>query len=662
MFTGIIQMVSRCFGAETPKACITTEKPQAISTFPSKERAFEELLNILCDGSQPWEIRDNACTEIALKLVEGDFDKMRSSRRALFSLLTPRDEKEFHKRLDRIEQTPKIYQRVLTLETKFQRSQVDTPNLDFQDICFSLGAIRGRASAQALIDTFSDALDYRDSSQFLKARGRCVRSLLGAIKDNPEDPRILVYLNEDICIEKISKSHIGVKTARGMLLFNKADEHKLSEDLERLKFENLNCSAEYLKALLHKTVLNNPPGYTEELQGNAAKQIASYCQGELSEKQISICRVDNLAHSDKDDLADLIRLTSFPLNRIVTHIIGIDLSVLSFREQFYLLNNLKEEPSDNVLEIANILKDYGIEGVKAFLALEYLGSNAKSLIKLFQDMDQSRKLIKEFSRAIDALDKFYSKMQDGVLSSENRKLITDNMLDYLHEAFLRRCCDVMLATLASEGSQDVDMSKIKKAEVALSGMRLLFEVLTIGPESGKYDIQRWDPESRDSHPDNLIFEIKDKVTGAELRLKMLFRASENPSGEARWNMELNFDRYSSNPELQQAFKHTVSYVGPPPKQKTASTLRCGLDLTRSGVVSLDIGRSAYQGKSFSTEGCVIGELMSDSSAWNQGHHNSLSFPSSMSDPKVFSGLIHSLKEYFLSQVVHGAASSITSRE
>lgn len=614
----------------------------------ANQKFFEEAFDCLCDRARPWVLRDEACTDIAWRLVDGNLNDRRNSRHALFSLITKKREVEFHSCMDRIELLPKIYHRVLTLDSRLKPVVAEDLKSVMKNISSSLTAFQGILSAGAIIDIFSDAYTYGNQSMFLQAHSQGIRWILRSIKQNPDDPMARDFLEECIKIEPISKANVGIKTAEAMLLFNRRDEQRLKDDIKMLQLENIEFNPDRLSTLLHNQLIpHNKNKGLEVLQGAAVDRIGSYCKGELTEKMIGIYRPDNISEVNDGDVKDLVRMISYPLNTTIEQILDIDLKQLTEREQFYLLKILKEGSTNEVTVIADLLKNVGIEGAKCFLLLEYLGSETANLLSLLEHKDRSRNLIREFCLAIDALEEFKTKLENKISDSADKQLLPDGTLSHLHEGFLRRCCDLLLSTANGINTEQGEVIKIRQAEVALSGMRVLFEVLATGASSEKYKITRWDAEGRDSHADNLIFDVEDQKAGGSLRLKMLFRQRASSAGEARWNIELNFDRYTSRPDLQAAFKHTVGYIGPPRREKLSSTLRCGLDLSEAGSVSLDIGRSAFQGKNFSTDGCVIGKLMASSSIWKQDHHNSLSFPSWYSDPQIFEKVVRELRQFFV---------------
>lgn len=309
---------------------------------------------------------------------------------------------------------------------------------------------------------------------------------------------------------------------------------------------------------------------------------------------------------------------------------GINISNLSVNEQYWLLQMLKTRDMTEIEPVKEFVKQYGSSGLRTFLALDYGKELGDKIVEI--GLENPEKLAGEvfdrYASLIDKSESLRAKMSEA-LNKESENL--GEFANYIQEAFLRRAKDLLLAS-----GKDV-----KGVLKAMDGLHLFLRIagdLNVG-ESYSWEVQ----ESGD--PQVKRYRVQDETSAYILRVST--RPEQNSAGQARINFELDFDTDRPNIAMQEAFKQVNEY--PQAKElrkqrKEESVLRIGLDLdNRNGKseVSLDFGRSKFEGEKIKRSGDVLGNLL----ALSGTNHTPESFPPEFSSPEKFKQIVLSFEAY-----------------
>ena len=327
---------------------------------------------------------------------------------------------------------------------------------------------------------------------------------------------------------------------------------------------------------------------------------------------------------------------------------SLNLNDLNSREQMCFLGVLRNKNLDEVKEINEFKKKYGLNGLRSFLASEYGEEFENSVLEVGEKLpkEKAEKIFSEYTKIVDLTQDFSEIFKKSFRLKESglNKEIIEKFPNQIYEAILRRAKDLIFAaSIILKEPEKTDL-KIEDVENAFIGFEKILDILkNLNKEdSDKYDIE---PE-KEKEKNFFDYLIKEKETGFEYRLNIFARPKEEKTAEARINFALNLNTKNPNQKLKDIFSQDLIY---PDKKIKKSQIRIGIDLDthyredpryKRVLISADIGTDFYKGKRLSRTGDVLGNLLKLSSEY--GHHNIVSFDEDFSKEENFSKICETL--------------------
>jgi len=225
------------------------------------------------------------------------------------------------------------------------------------------------------------------SNYLLSVRAREISTMLGESEYFPTEVR-------DVTPFELSK---------GVYAFNRHDdwlrvvpEEKNSDLEEAINDFNSNNEEIHNSVKVGQFV---PPHFIEKRDQlfNKMRHLATI---PIEEK---IGEISNLDPEEKQQLLfDYEYLVSRPMREIIQREFNFELKDLSFREQFYFLNYLKQVTVAEVEKMKQFTSDYGVAGLRTFLSLEQGGKELGDRIVDFgQNKEVAGKVFEYYSQLLD---------------------------------------------------------------------------------------------------------------------------------------------------------------------------------------------------------------------------------------------------------------------
>jgi len=516
----------------------------------------------------------------------------------------------------------------------------------------------------SFVETFNDLCAACSPSYLARVFAATLRGAMRAYACEPADPQVKTFFSAAPRMVSLAQGVCGIQADHHIFLFPEDLKDHVGRVLDKVlqartlglsdemlcDLITLGCRNEYSSPAATAFLRRHAPWLDASILSEPLAALGALTLGAPSDSFLRVPRVDRVGAVSPSDSADYIRMVSYPMRDLVEGMFGIRLEALTLTEQFCLLDTLKKYSHKATTETAATLRTYGTPAARAFIVCEYSRSHADQLAGWIGASESTvvKERLAAFSEALDALWKF-----SGELDHHTKQIgatgVCKDIPRQLTEGFLRRLTDLFLAGMdeavaGSTGKAPSHQDVLK----ALNAVTTLLTLLADGGQQKAFEFYQIDPDGRDSQPENLIYAITDKANGARFRLKMLFRPRESESGEARWNVELELPKDYPDSSLYAALLHTVRYAATG-KQIYRSLLRCGLDRDTFGPeprVSLDLGRGPFKGKTFETNGCVVGRILSAVSSDTGGHHNVYSFAPELAQSESFAQVVNFLRAYF----------------
>ncbi len=341
-------------------------------------------------------------------------------------------------------------------------------------------------------------------------------------------------------------------------------------------------------------------------------------------KEVTVDK-EALAGMSDQDLYDLEYLLSTQVIGLIKEEFGIDVHTLPPKEQFWFLQFIKNKEASKIEPIKNFITQYGLTSLRTFLALDYGKELGDEIVGIGLENPEglAGEVFDKYSTLIDKSSGLKTRLEEAV---------GKEFPNYVQEAFLRRAKDLLIAS-----SKD-----IRGVLDAMDGLNLFLEITSDLGQEKAFDWQQVDSQD----PQVKKFRIHDEG-GPEYILRISTRAEKSASGQARINFELDFDTSRPNVVMQKAFRQTNEYpraTEERKKKKEASVLRLGLDLDEresTPELSLDFGRSKFEGEKLKRTGDILGNLLTLSGT----NHTPESFPSSLANPESFKQIVLSFESY-----------------
>lgn len=305
---------------------------------------------------------------------------------------------------------------------------------------------------------------------------------------------------------------------------------------------------------------------------------------------------------------------------------GIVFHELSGQEQFAFTRFAKKASLEEAEKITNFTKKYGIDALRAFLAVDYGHEYGQLLLNLpsIIGQDETRNILRSFNQVLLNSNNMLTSIIDGLKREGTDKeiYVSRIFIKQLQEAVLRRAKLLLLAPTTADFNSVYNLSDI---HAGIKGLDKIFELLSDMSKGNIYNFIDDDPQKTNSGKENIVLVATNKKTQLKYKLRILARShtttdSKGRTIPARLNFELDFKTKNPDMELAQAYSHDVVSDG---KVKNKQVLRIGIDLDSfytPSRVSLDVGRGAFQGQHFQSTGCILGRLQTSLNTTNAKHH------------------------------------------
>jgi uncharacterized protein YqeY len=322
--------------------------------------------------------------------------------------------------------------------------------------------------------------------------------------------------------------------------------------------------------------------------------------------------------------------------------LGVNIHKEDVREQVVIAKTasfLAESGKYN--EFLSLAKKFGEDGVKAFFAAEYGNSNGEQILEIGSKLKESdaESLFYSFGRVIDASSNVEGLLRNRAMSNlDIEDDLKERFPNEVREAILRRTTDILMAAVPRGGKENVNPNEVRQG---LEGVSTFFEILqTLEDTNTNYRIIKME-----NRGDTVAFLAQDKSTDEMYEMKIFVRPEENSDGQARINIELDFDTIKPNEELKKAFTQDILFKRKN-KSKKIHRLRIAIDrddYQGEPQVSLDFGRGPHDGETQKRQGDVVGRALSRTT--ELGYHNPKSFDRRFANPDTFSKIARALEEY-----------------
>jgi hypothetical protein len=151
----------------------------------------------------------------------------------------------------------------------------------------------------------------------------------------------------------------------------------------------------------------------EHLQDEANHLIGKMkkFQGEpIAIEDLTFSRADKTAlerYQDIQNLQDYEYLMSKPIRETIEQEFGLKLSDLSLKEQFYFLQFVKHKEAKDISLVKEFVKEYGTDGLKTFLSLDYGQELGDKIVELGSKAESAevKKLFSEYARIVDTAER-----------------------------------------------------------------------------------------------------------------------------------------------------------------------------------------------------------------------------------------------------------------
>lgn len=297
---------------------------------------------------------------------------------------------------------------------------------------------------------------------------------------------------------------------------------------------------------------------------------------------------------------------------------NLDSLELGWGQQLILSHHLLNYKDKN--RLLKFAEQFGLNGLRVISSADYDNKILNQTLELSEkEPEFFKKLSQEYYIFLENIEQATEDIRKipEIFDSPD-KILKDDFPKELQEAFLRRAKDLILATeLSVTQTEQQDHLGVFRAINLLAEMILEVFQDNLSKSYFKYRLES-------SHNNSFVFHVTDSQD-MEYRLKMFFRPEANNEGQARINFELDFNTAVPNQKLLKLFKQTITTSQTNLPRETSS-LRVALDLedrVSNQAVSLDLGRSIYEGKTMSRSGDKLGNLLQQVS--DSGSHNLDSF-------------------------------------
>lgn len=306
---------------------------------------------------------------------------------------------------------------------------------------------------------------------------------------------------------------------------------------------------------------------------------------------------------------------------------GVSFNSFSLHEQGWFLEYMNDAPEQEKERAYDFIKEYGHDGLKAFLVMGYGSGNSEIILNLYDIVDKKEygEILGEFSRIVVLAEEFRDLSEKSIDGSEQFPV-------QVHEAIMRRAKDLFLAmdTVNSHGNVEYSNKDIKHAFQAIS-----YATSSI-TDIFKDNVRLVQSQKNADNSENRCF-----INQSGDKINVFVRPEASHEGQAR----INFAIKPNNPHLKELFSRTEMHQD---RETKRSDIRIAfdLDVDRAGNVrgfSMDTGRSPYTSEIYSREGDVLGKLLEVSSKHKS--HNYDSFDPELSDPETFSNIAEALVRY-----------------
>lgn len=387
-----------------------------------------------------------------------------------------------------------------------------------------------------------------------------------------------------------------------------------------------------------------------------AKEILSRIRGlfrPVTAEDLTVKRADKTEAQkevDKQNLFDYQYLSSPQITKFIEKDLGVRISELSLKEQFYFLQFIKSKSGEDVGIIKDFARKFGTPGLRTFLLLDYGQEIGNQLVELgTRNEKEAKKIFETYARLIDSAETTRINLQKEKESEkpDSQDKMMNNLSGEVYEAILRRSKDLLIAASMIAG-QDIEGFSLDDVAASIRSIDVFLSILN-GLTRGE-DYRFFKEKSQSENHFN--FEVWDERYTPDLKykLKIFIRPEAEKDAQARINFELDFDTENPDEGLQRAFRQKTDYKV---KKKTVeqSVLRVAIDREEIGgeeKISLDVGRSARTSAEFDRTGDKLGNILALVS--QAGHHTFESFSREYASQESFKKIAQIFRSYIENKV------------
>ena len=176
------------------------------------------------------------------------------------------------------------------------------------------------------------------------------------------------------------------------------------------------------------------------------EEIKKYCSILLLPSHLLVKHINKTPEEiekEKQNLFDYTYLMNRPIREAVEEEFGLKFKYLSFQEQFYFLQLIKNKTVDEMQEVKNFTANYGHNGLKTFMSMEFDRDLGDRIIKLGEKLDPSmaREIFHKYSDIIDSAQDAFKYFQDNFMQAG---AFDEKIADHIKENLFKKGADILV--------------------------------------------------------------------------------------------------------------------------------------------------------------------------------------------------------------------------
>lgn len=377
---------------------------------------------------------------------------------------------------------------------------------------------------------------------------------------------------------------------------------------------------------------------------------------ETFNKASALVRYDTeSSHENQVDSASM-DIDSF--KSIFEDVTGLHPGTLNPKEVFYLSRLFSNADTEFKNRLKVFFSKHGMQALHLAIATEYYPSLMYQVMILEVQLGED---VEGLDRILILFEDLYSIVENisEIIEEKSGEGIESRQISLqVFEALVRKAVDILeLWQMSFTNSSKKHQFDTKDIDCALKMYHsCLFMIYVLFSEGSSREISSLDTKKGQMPK----FKYVD-IAGKEAIIKFFTRSKADASGQARINFEIDFNTDKPMIEQQQFFNQSTERLkdGSVIKVEDESVFRLSFDRDtthESPIVSLDICRAAYSGKTMNRTGDKLGNIFAAAS--EEGNHTPYSFDPKFAEEERFASIAETFSRYISdlhatkSQTVH----------